>query len=75
MSPVTLHRGHQEWFGIFSSRIGSEWGYTHTMGGYKTVKHVDGTSCDDFKSANAYLAKNKQLRPQTSRVVVQQNKV
>ena len=62
-------QGEQEWFGIFSSRLGSEWGYMHTMGGYSTVKQVAGTSCDAFKTGSAYLAKNKQLRPQTSRVV------
>ena len=61
-------QGTCEWFGIFSSRLGSEWGYMHTMGGYKTVKQVTGTSCDAFKTGSAYLAKNKQLRPQTSRV-------
>jgi hypothetical protein len=40
------------------------------MGGYKTVKQVTGTSYDAFKHSSAYVAKNKQLRPQTSRVVI-----
>jgi hypothetical protein len=66
---VTLLVGTREWFGIFSARVGSEWGYRHTMGGYKTVKQVPGTSCDAFKQGSAYLAKNKHLRPQASKVV------
>ena len=56
-----------DWFGVFSSCVGSEWGYLHTMESYAT-KTVEGTTLDAFRQGSAYKAKNKQLRPQTSHI-------
>ena len=55
------------WFGVFSSCVGSEWGYLRTMSAYAT-KSVEGTTLESFRKGSAYKAKNKQLRPLTSHV-------
>lgn len=55
------------WFGVFSSCVGSEWGYLRTMSAYAT-KSVEGTTLESFRKGSAYKAKNKQLRPLTSHI-------
>lgn len=55
------------WFGVFSSCVGSEWGYLRTMAAYAT-KSVEGTTLESFRKGSAYKAKNKQLRPLTSHI-------
>ena len=38
------------WFGVFSSCVGSEWGYLRTMSAYAT-KSVEGTTLESFREA------------------------
>ena len=52
---------------MFSSCVGSEWGYLRTMSAYAT-KSVEGTTLESFREGSAYKAKNKQLRPLTSHI-------
>lgn len=52
---------------MFSSCVGSEWGYLRTMSAYAT-KSVEGTTLESFRKGSAYKAKNKQLRPLTSHI-------
>lgn len=60
-------KNEKEWFVVFSSCLGSEWGYLHTMETYAT-KTVEGTSLESFRKGSAYIAKNRHIRPLTSHV-------
>jgi hypothetical protein len=59
----------KDWFCVFSSCVGSEWGYSRTMRACGEVKTLQGTTLESFRRGSAYRSKNARARLATRRVV------